>query len=79
MVSYGWRLSFATKMDAESVEAGDKNHLNNVLSETEIANLPNGVANKINSYIDTKFEEYMTSKALLETSKTQIGKEPAFL
>ncbi|XP_013172192.1 PREDICTED: nucleoprotein TPR-like isoform X2 [Papilio xuthus] len=59
-------------MDAESVEAGDKNHLNNVLSETEIANLPNGVANKINTYIDTKFEEYMTSKALLETSKTQI-------
>ncbi|XP_068618609.1 nucleoprotein TPR-like isoform X2 [Battus philenor] len=60
-------------MEAESVEASSKNHLDNVLSETEVANLPNGVADKINAYIDTKFEEYLTSKALLESSKTQIG------
>ncbi|CAK1586173.1 unnamed protein product [Parnassius mnemosyne] len=60
-------------MEAESVEAGAKNHLDNVLSEAEVANLPNNVADKINAYIDTKFGEYLTSKALLESSKTQIG------
>ncbi|KAL4707670.1 hypothetical protein ACJJTC_014851 [Scirpophaga incertulas] len=43
------------------------------LSESEIASLPNPVAEKINIYIDKKFEEYMTSKALHETSKLQIG------
>lgn len=60
-------------MEAVSDEAGAKNHLNDVLSETEIASLPNPVAEKINAYIDKKFEEYLTSKALHETSKTQIG------
>ncbi|CAH0729760.1 unnamed protein product, partial [Brenthis ino] len=60
-------------MEAASVEAGGKNHLDNVLSESEIANLPNTVSEKINAYIDQKFEEYLTSKALHETSKSQIG------
>ncbi|KAM3966432.1 LOW QUALITY PROTEIN: nucleoprotein TPR [Aphomia sociella] len=58
---------------AASVEAGDKKHLENVLSEAEIANLPVPVADKINAYIDQKFEEYLTSKALHESSKSQIG------
>lgn len=61
-------------MDAASVEAGEKNHLQNVLSETEIANIPSSVIEKLNTYIDQKFEEYLTSKALYETSKSQIGK-----
>lgn len=61
-------------MEAESVEAGGTNHLQNVLSETEIAVIPNTVTDKINAFIDKKFEEYLTSKALCETSKSQIGK-----
>ncbi|XP_063535271.1 nucleoprotein TPR-like [Cydia strobilella] len=60
-------------MEAAGTDAGAKNHLQNALSETEIANLPAAVADKINTYIDQKFEEYLTSKALHETSKTQIG------
>ncbi|XP_039755492.1 nucleoprotein TPR isoform X2 [Pararge aegeria] len=64
-------------MEAASVEAGEKNHLQNALSETEIANIPNGVADKINIYIDQKFEEYLTSKALHETSKSQIDEKNA--
>ncbi|XP_041986202.1 nucleoprotein TPR isoform X2 [Aricia agestis] len=59
-------------MEAASVETGDKNHLNNVLSGEEIATIPNTIANKINCYIDQKFEEYLTSKALHESSKSQI-------
>lgn len=55
-------------------ETGVKTHLNNVLSEEEIANLPSLVAGKINAYIDSTFEEYLTSKALHETNKSQIGK-----
>lgn len=60
-------------MEAASVETGGKNHLENVLSQSEIADLSSPVAEKINSYIDQKFEEYLTSKALHEASKTQIG------
>ena len=67
-------LCGVTKMEAASAEAGGKNHLNNVLSETEIADIPSTIAEKINVYIDQKFEEYLTSKALHETSKSQIGK-----
>lgn len=66
------------KMEAGSVEAGAQNHLENVLSQTEIANIPNPVVAKINNYIDQKFGEYLTSKALHETSKSQIGKYPVF-
>lgn len=66
------------KMEGGSVEAGGENHLENVLSQTEIANIPNPIAVKINNYIDQKFGEYLTSKALHETSKSQIGKYPVF-
>ncbi|XP_045766841.1 nucleoprotein TPR-like isoform X2 [Maniola jurtina] len=62
-------------MEAASVEAGEKNHLLNVLSESEISNIPHAVADKINTYIDQKFEEYLTSKALHETSKSQIDEK----
>lgn len=66
-------------MEGESVDAGGENHLENVLSQTEITNIPNPVAVKINEYIDQKFSEYLTSKALYETSKSQIGEYPVFL
>ncbi|KAG7296040.1 hypothetical protein JYU34_021136 [Plutella xylostella] len=59
-------------MEAASVGVGGKNHLEIVLSEAELGNIPNPVANKINGYIEQKFEEYLTSKALHETSKSQI-------
>lgn len=62
------------KMEAAETEAGVKNHLQDVLSESELSGLPNQVANKINVYIDSKFEEYLTSKALHETNKNIIGK-----
>ncbi|CAH3912276.1 unnamed protein product [Pieris brassicae] len=66
-------------MEVATDEAGDKKHLNNVLSDTEIANLPVGVEEKLNSYIDTKFEEYLTSKALFESTKSQIDEKVAVL
>lgn len=63
-------------MEVASVGAGGENHLKNVLSDAELNNIPDPVANKINGYIEQKFEEYLTSKALHETSKSQIGKTP---
>ncbi|KAL0871932.1 hypothetical protein ABMA27_004380 [Loxostege sticticalis] len=66
-------------MEAASAEPGAKNHLNDVLSETEIASLPNPVVEKINVYIDKKFEDYLTSKALHETSKSHIDDKIASL
>ncbi|XP_038223270.1 nucleoprotein TPR-like [Zerene cesonia] len=66
-------------MEAATEEAGGRNHLNNVLSETELSNLPNSVVEKVNSYIDQKFGEYLTSKALFETTKSQIDEKVAIL
>ncbi|XP_026316957.1 nucleoprotein TPR isoform X2 [Hyposmocoma kahamanoa] len=66
-------------MEGGSVEAGGENHLQNVLSQTEIANIPNPIAVKINNYIDQKFGEYLTSKALHETCKSQIDEKVATL
>lgn len=65
------------KMEAAEIEAGVKNHLQEVLSESEFSVLPNQVANKINVFIDKKFEDYLTSTALHETSKFQNGKPGA--
>lgn len=65
---------YRSKMEAAESEAGVKTHLNNVLSDEEIANLPSPITEKINAYIDKTFEEYLTSKALHETNKSQIGK-----
>lgn len=61
-------------MEAAESEAGAKNHLRDVLSQEEIGNLSNPVAEKINAYIDEKFGEYLTAKALHETNKSQIGR-----
>lgn len=61
-------------MEATELEAGNKNHLENVLSQSELEEFPKNVAIKINKYIDQKFEEYLTAKALHETNKTNIGK-----
>ncbi|XP_053606301.1 nucleoprotein TPR [Plodia interpunctella] len=59
-------------MEVESAEADAKKHLENALSEQELAALPIPIAEKINAYIDHQFEEYLTSRALHETSKSQI-------
>lgn len=64
-------------MEAAEIEAGVKNHIKDVLSETEFSELPNQVVNKLNVYIDKKFGEYLTSTALHETSKSQNGKPGA--
>ncbi|GBP80228.1 Nucleoprotein TPR [Eumeta japonica] len=66
-------------MDAEvSVDRGEKtNHLQNVLSDSELSKVSKAIKEKINTYIDQKFEEYLTSKALLETSKSQIDEKIA--
>lgn len=61
-------------MEAAENEAGVENHLQDILSESEFSGLPKQVAFKINVFIDKKFEEYLTSKALHETNKSQIGK-----
>nr|XP_049706582.1 nucleoprotein TPR isoform X2 [Helicoverpa armigera] len=60
-------------MEAAESDAGAKTHLENALTEDEIANLPEVIAGKINAYIDKQFEEYLTAKALHETNKSQIG------
>lgn len=60
-------------MEAASVGAGEKNHLQNVLSEQELRNLSAEVISKVNVYIEQTCDDYLTSKALHETGKAQIG------
>lgn len=61
-------------MEATESEAGGEKHLNNVLSQEEIANLPTQIVDKINSYIEQNFGEYLTAKALHLSNKSQLGK-----
>ncbi|VVC86731.1 unnamed protein product, partial [Leptidea sinapis] len=57
------------------MEVGDKSGLSLILSETELVNIPNEIAEKINKYIDQEFGEHLTVKALLESTKCQFDEK----
>jgi hypothetical protein len=48
--------------------------LRSVLSNEECSKVPEDIREKIESYIKSKGEESVVSKALLETTKANLGK-----
>jgi len=46
----------------------------NLLSQEEIELIPENIYTKIKAYVEENFEEYLTSKALFESSKVKHGK-----
>lgn len=45
-----------------------------VLTKEEWIQVPTGIANKIEIFVEEKIEEYITAKALYESRKTEQGK-----
>ena len=45
-----------------------------VISQDEWANVPNEIAKKVEAFVEGKFEELITCKALLETTRHNAGK-----
>lgn len=50
------------------------NHLLSFLSKSELSHVSKTITGKINKYINTKFEEFSTAHAVLDTTKCRIGK-----
>lgn len=51
----------------------DLKHLHNLLSPEELLTVTKPTLEKIESYIDVKFEEFLTSKALFEAGRRESG------
>ncbi|KAG6796804.1 nucleoprotein TPR [Apis mellifera caucasica] len=53
----------------EKTEENEHNVLREVLSEEELAQIPEGFIKKLNVYFNEKFEQYITAKAVFETNR----------
>lgn len=56
------------------MDTGTNKILSKVLSRRELDKIPNESATKIEKYFDERFEEFLTSQALLESSQREHGK-----
>lgn len=54
-------------------EENEHNVLRDVLSEEELTQIPQGLATKLNTYFNEKFEQYITAKAVFETNRKNFG------
>ncbi|XP_012270418.1 nucleoprotein TPR isoform X2 [Orussus abietinus] len=53
-------------------EENERNILQDILSAEEISQIPDGIAKKLKSYFNDKFEEFITAKAVFETSRQNL-------
>ncbi|XP_077279406.1 nuclear basket protein megator [Temnothorax americanus] len=53
----------------EAVEESEPNVLREIASEEELAQIPRELTRKINAHFNAKFEEFITAKAVFETSR----------
>lgn len=59
----------------EKVEAPEEpSFLKKLLNEEEYASLSETIVTKIETYVQESFDEFLTKKALFETSRLQHGK-----
>lgn len=57
----------------ETTEENEHGHLNEILTTDELSQIPNSSLKKLQSYFNDKFEEYLTAKAIFETSRQNLG------
>lgn len=53
--------------------------LSSVLSEDEWRDIPADIAKKLTLFVETKIDEFLTVKAVLETNRFNAGKSNIFL
>lgn len=58
----------------ETTEENEHGHLNEILTTDELSQIPNSSLKKLQSYFNDKFEEYLTAKAIFETSRQNLEK-----
>lgn len=56
-----------------SLTGAEYGYLKKILTDEEYALVPETIAEKIENCIQQSFDEFLTKKALYETSKTQYG------
>ncbi|XP_012263360.2 nucleoprotein TPR isoform X2 [Athalia rosae] len=56
----------------ETMQENPHNVLNDILTEEELTQIPEGVSKKLKSYFDERFEEFLTAKAVCETAKQNL-------
>ncbi|XP_024889867.1 puff II/9-1 protein-like [Temnothorax curvispinosus] len=56
----------------EAVEESKPNVLREIASEEELAQIPRELTRKINAHFNAKFEEFITAKAVFETSRKYL-------
>lgn len=59
----------------ETVEDGEQpNVLREIASDEELEQIPKELARKIHAHFNAKFDEFITAKAVFETSRKTLGK-----
>lgn len=59
----------------ETVEDGEQpNVLREIASDEELEQIPKELAKKIHAHFNAKFDEFITAKAVFETSRKTLGK-----
>lgn len=59
----------------EAVEEGEQpNVLREIASDEELAQIPRELARKIHAHFTSKFDEFITAKAVFETGRKTLGK-----
>lgn len=58
----------------ETVEDEQPNVLREIASDEELAQIPKELARKIHAHFNAKFDEFITAKAVFETSRKTLGK-----
>lgn len=57
----------------ETTEEREHGILHDILTKEELLSIQNPSLNKLKSYFTEKFEEFLTAKAVFETSRQNLG------
>lgn len=58
----------------EAIEESEPNVLRELASDEELTQIPRELTRRINAHFNAKFEEFITAKAVFETSRKCLGK-----
>lgn len=58
----------------EEIEESELNVLRELANDEELAQISRELTRKINAHLNAKFEEFITAKAVFETSRKCLGK-----
>lgn len=57
----------------ETADENEHNVLHEILNEEELTQVPEVIKKKLGVYFNTKFEEFITAKAVFESNRKNLG------